>query len=112
MSMDYKVFYDYKDNFKQMVGDILRGKVNFDFSEFFTEYDELVGGSPLKNYENIDYISYKNGVLNIDDYSEITDIDEIKEILSELSYSFDEFTDYISKRRESIKELEDEFCLN
>lgn len=129
--MDYNIFYNYKDNYKKMVGDVLKGKVNFNFEEYFEEYKDYVGKSVLQGYKDAVNISFENGILNIecydkeDDiinfgvilnemiyYDKVTDVYEIKDILNELADSFEEFAYCILDRGNEINEIKKEFWLN
>ena len=125
---NYDIFFNC-DNFKKLTGDIVSGKIEFDFKDFCNQYYHLFNNKFLEKYErdnrtitsisfekpstlNIEYHDvYGNDVISAtngyNDKYQITNLKEISKILSEMAKKFEEF----AERYKEISNSLDEFGL-
>lgn len=109
------------NNFKKLTGDLVSGKIEFDFKDFCNQYYHLFNDYFLENYESgdktITSISFeKPSTLNIEQYiniiggydkeCKITNLQEISEILSEMAKKFEEFAERYKEISNSLDEFE------
>lgn len=118
----YEFFLDC-NNFKKLTGDLVSGKIEFNFKDFCNQYYHLFDNKFLEKYEienrTITSISFeKPSTLNIEyhapgigggynDKYKITNLQEISKILSEMAKKFEEF----AERYKEISNSLDEFGL-
>ena len=126
----YEIFLNC-NNFKKLTGDLVGGKIKFDFNDFCNQYYHLFNNKFLEKYERdnrtITSISFeKPSTLNIGYYEhftghfsaisaitngysdkyQITNLQEISEILSEMAKKFEEFAERYKEISNSLDEFD------